>query len=152
MGDQQHGDRALRDEPAQVGGDHDRASGEPVRDDATDQKRPDQRDHPDGEHEADVGRRAAQPEHREGQRDRHHPIPEPEIACAPNSSRKSRRRNTPMRASVVASGRTAGVDRLETPRLLLRPFAPRDAEIVHAIYSDPSVMRYVATGPMTDWQ
>jgi ribosomal-protein-alanine N-acetyltransferase len=42
------------------------------------------------------------------------------------------------------------VDQLETPRLLLRPFAPGDAEIVHAIYSDPLVMRYVATGPMND--
>jgi RimJ/RimL family protein N-acetyltransferase len=42
------------------------------------------------------------------------------------------------------------VDRLETPRLLLRPFARGDAERVHAIYSDPVVMRYVATGPMVD--
>jgi RimJ/RimL family protein N-acetyltransferase len=42
------------------------------------------------------------------------------------------------------------VDRLETPRLLLRPFAPGDAAIVHAVYSDPVVMRYVATGPMED--
>ena len=39
---------------------------------------------------------------------------------------------------------------LETPRLLLRPFGPGDAEIVHPIYSDPVVMRYVATGPMPD--
>lgn len=39
---------------------------------------------------------------------------------------------------------------METPRLVLRPFAPGDAEVVHAIYSDPLVMRYVATGPMTD--
>jgi len=37
-----------------------------------------------------------------------------------------------------------------TPRLLLRPFAPTDVAIVHAIYSDPEVMRYVATGHMTD--
>jgi [ribosomal protein S5]-alanine N-acetyltransferase len=40
------------------------------------------------------------------------------------------------------------VDLLETPRLLLRPFGPGDAEIVHRVYSDPDVMRYVATGPM----
>jgi len=39
---------------------------------------------------------------------------------------------------------------LQTPRLVLRPFAPGDAEIVHAIYSDPAVMRYVATGPISD--
>ena len=37
---------------------------------------------------------------------------------------------------------------LETPRLLLRPFGPGDAALVHPIYSDPDVMRYVATGPM----
>jgi ribosomal-protein-alanine N-acetyltransferase len=41
------------------------------------------------------------------------------------------------------------VDLLETPRLLLRPFGAGDAEIVHRdVYSDPAVMRYVATGPM----
>jgi RimJ/RimL family protein N-acetyltransferase len=42
------------------------------------------------------------------------------------------------------------VDSLETPRLLLRPFGPGDAVLAHAIYSDPEVMRYVATGPMAD--
>jgi ribosomal-protein-alanine N-acetyltransferase len=42
------------------------------------------------------------------------------------------------------------VDSLETPRLLLRPFGPGDAPVVHRVYSDPEVMRYVATGPMTD--
>jgi [ribosomal protein S5]-alanine N-acetyltransferase len=40
------------------------------------------------------------------------------------------------------------VDQLVTSRLLLRPFTPSDVAIVHAIYSDPEVMRYVATGPM----
>ena len=40
------------------------------------------------------------------------------------------------------------MDLLETPRLLLRPFAPGDARLVHAVYSDPEVMRYVATGAM----
>jgi RimJ/RimL family protein N-acetyltransferase len=40
---------------------------------------------------------------------------------------------------------------LETPRLLLRPFGPGDAERIHPIYSDPLVMRYVATGPMADF-
>jgi [ribosomal protein S5]-alanine N-acetyltransferase len=43
-----------------------------------------------------------------------------------------------------------GVELLETPRLLLRPFGPGDAESIHPIYSDPVVMRYVATGPMSD--
>lgn len=37
-----------------------------------------------------------------------------------------------------------------TPRLLLRPFTPSDVEIVHPIYADPVVMRYVATGPMAN--
>jgi [ribosomal protein S5]-alanine N-acetyltransferase len=40
------------------------------------------------------------------------------------------------------------VDQLVTSRLLLRPFTPSDVAIVHAIYADPEVMRYVATGPM----
>jgi [ribosomal protein S5]-alanine N-acetyltransferase len=40
------------------------------------------------------------------------------------------------------------VDRLDTPRLLLRPFGLGDAARVHPVYSDPEVMRYVATGPM----
>lgn len=38
------------------------------------------------------------------------------------------------------------MEKLETPRLLLRPFAPGDAALVHHVYSDPVVMRYVATG------
>ena len=42
------------------------------------------------------------------------------------------------------------MDLLETPRLLLRPFAAGDAVLVHEVYSDPEVMRYVATGPMSD--
>jgi ribosomal-protein-alanine N-acetyltransferase len=42
------------------------------------------------------------------------------------------------------------VDRLDTPRLQLRPFAEGDAVIVHRVYSDPDVMRYVATGPAAD--
>ena len=39
---------------------------------------------------------------------------------------------------------------LVTPRLLLRPFTAADVEIMHPIYSDPEVMRYVATGPLAD--
>jgi ribosomal-protein-alanine N-acetyltransferase len=42
------------------------------------------------------------------------------------------------------------VESLDTPRLLLRPFAASDAVLVHRVYSDPDVMRYVATGPMAD--
>lgn len=42
------------------------------------------------------------------------------------------------------------MDQLITPRLLLRPFIPEDVLLVHSIYSDPEVMRYVATGPMAD--
>ena len=36
---------------------------------------------------------------------------------------------------------------LETERLTLRPLRAADAEAMHRIYSDPVVMRYVATGP-----
>jgi RimJ/RimL family protein N-acetyltransferase len=43
------------------------------------------------------------------------------------------------------------VELLETPRLLLRPFGPGDEQSIHPIYSDPLVMRYVATGPMADF-
>jgi len=42
------------------------------------------------------------------------------------------------------------VELLETPRLLLCLFGPGDTEHIHPIYSDPLVMRYVATGPMAD--
>jgi len=38
------------------------------------------------------------------------------------------------------------VERLDTPRLYLRPFTGADAAAVHQIYSSPVVMRYVATG------
>jgi ribosomal-protein-alanine N-acetyltransferase len=48
------------------------------------------------------------------------------------------------------AAKTTAVDRLDTPRLHLRPFAEGDAEIVHRVYSDPEVMRYVATGPAAD--
>jgi RimJ/RimL family protein N-acetyltransferase len=40
------------------------------------------------------------------------------------------------------------VDSLETPRLDLRPFGAGDLAAIHRVYSDPRVMRYVATGPM----
>ena len=39
--------------------------------------------------------------------------------------------------------------RLETPRLLLRPFRHADAAQLFAIYSDPQVFRYV---PIGDWK
>ena len=42
------------------------------------------------------------------------------------------------------------MDRIETARLILRPFAAADAPRAHRVYSDPQVMRYVATGPMED--
>jgi RimJ/RimL family protein N-acetyltransferase len=40
--------------------------------------------------------------------------------------------------------------RLETPRLTLRPFEPGDLDAIHAVYSDPQVMRWVGTGPVAD--
>jgi ribosomal-protein-alanine N-acetyltransferase len=33
--------------------------------------------------------------------------------------------------------------RIETERLVLRPFAPRDAEALHALWTDPAVRRYL---------
>jgi RimJ/RimL family protein N-acetyltransferase len=39
------------------------------------------------------------------------------------------------------------VDSLVTPSLELRPFVEEDGVLMHRIYSDPVVMRYVATGP-----
>jgi RimJ/RimL family protein N-acetyltransferase len=35
------------------------------------------------------------------------------------------------------------VERLDTPRLLLRPFVPGDVDAIHAVYADPDVMRWV---------
>jgi [ribosomal protein S5]-alanine N-acetyltransferase len=51
----------------------------------------------------------------------------------------------------MCSGRyNQGVDRLDSPRLELRPFRPDDAPAAHRVYSDPEVMRYVATGPLVE--
>jgi [ribosomal protein S5]-alanine N-acetyltransferase len=51
----------------------------------------------------------------------------------------------------MRSGRyNQGVDTLDTPRLQLRPFRADDAPAAHRVYSDPDVMRYVATGPLAD--
>jgi ribosomal-protein-alanine N-acetyltransferase len=47
-------------------------------------------------------------------------------------------------------GYNQGVDTLDTPRLHLRPFEAEDAPAAHEVYSDPEVMRYVATGPLPD--
>jgi [ribosomal protein S5]-alanine N-acetyltransferase len=53
-------------------------------------------------------------------------------------------------AGRIVTSYNPGVERLETPRLHLRPFAAGDAAVVHPVYSDPEVMRYVATGPLPD--
>jgi RimJ/RimL family protein N-acetyltransferase len=42
------------------------------------------------------------------------------------------------------------VERLDTPRLHLRPFTPDDVDAIHVVYSDPDVMRWVGSGPMAD--
>jgi RimJ/RimL family protein N-acetyltransferase len=50
--------------------------------------------------------------------------------------------------SEVAIGRHAfDRVRLETPRLLLRPFREADAGALFAMFSDPAVMRYMNRGP-----
>lgn len=36
---------------------------------------------------------------------------------------------------------------LTTPRLHLRPFTLSDHEVIHAVYADPDVMRFVGHGP-----
>lgn len=41
---------------------------------------------------------------------------------------------------------------LRTPRLLLRPLRPDDADALHAIHADPEVMRYWSTPPWTSRQ
>jgi [ribosomal protein S5]-alanine N-acetyltransferase len=41
------------------------------------------------------------------------------------------------------------MERLDTPRLRLRPFVPADVDAIHGVYSDPEVMRWVGTGPVT---
>jgi ribosomal-protein-alanine N-acetyltransferase len=40
------------------------------------------------------------------------------------------------------------MERLETPRLVMRPFATADLDAIHSVYSDPEVMRWVGTGPV----
>jgi RimJ/RimL family protein N-acetyltransferase len=37
--------------------------------------------------------------------------------------------------------------RLETERLILRPFEPGDAEEIHVVYSDPSTFEYLGSEP-----
>ena len=71
--------RAHRDPDAEarrVGADHHEAARQPVGDDAADEQRRDLRQRPGGEGEPDLGRRAAEPEHREGDRDRREVRPE----------------------------------------------------------------------------
>ncbi len=41
---------------------------------------------------------------------------------------------------------------IETPRLVLRPFAPDDWRAVHVYASDPAVMTYIPGGVMTEEQ
>ena len=42
------------------------------------------------------------------------------------------------------------MERLDTPRLWLRPFEPADLDAIHRVYSDSEVMRWVGTGPVAD--
>jgi len=38
-------------------------------------------------------------------------------------------------------------DRIETERLILRPFEARDASVAFGWFGDPAVMRFTPTGP-----
>jgi RimJ/RimL family protein N-acetyltransferase len=49
-----------------------------------------------------------------------------------------------------SDGYAGAVERLDTPRLQLRPFTPDDVDAIHVVYSDPDVMRWVGSGPMAD--
>ena len=51
-----------------------------------------------------------------------------------------------MRGSAFPARHHEGVQ-LTTPRLLLRPFTPADRAAIHAVYTDPVVMRHVGHGP-----
>jgi ribosomal-protein-alanine N-acetyltransferase len=58
-------------------------------------------------------------------------------------------RNTSRRTDAGPDGAESGDDarvELETARLRLRPFTAADQEAIHAVYSDPQVMRYVGHG------
>jgi hypothetical protein len=72
--DQQRAEQPLRGEPRDVGGHHDRPPRHPIRHDAADQQRGDQRQRAGREHDADVRCRPAQVQHREGERDGDHPV------------------------------------------------------------------------------
>ena len=57
-----------------------------------------------------------------------------------------------MLAAVLVRGAEPVIDTVETPRLLLRPFAPDDWRAVHAYASDPAVMKYIPGGAMSEDQ
>lgn len=40
---------------------------------------------------------------------------------------------------------------IETPRLFLRPFDESDADMAHAWFSDPDVMRFIPRGGISLW-
>ena len=48
------------------------------------------------------------------------------------------------------NSRSFALVRLQTPRLVLRPFRDDDAADLYAIYSDPQVCRYLSRGAWTD--
>ena len=91
-----------------------------VGDHAADQQRRHHRQHPARQHDPDLGRRAAEFEHRERERDHDHPVAQMRYRLRTEQQAEIPQPQYPHPARVVSSG----VDSLETPRLLLRPFAP----------------------------
>ena len=81
-GDQQRRHQAVRGEPDDVGGHHQRAPRQPVGPHAADEQERDERDRPRREHDAEVARRARQVEHREGERDADHAVAQQRDALA----------------------------------------------------------------------
>ncbi|GAA3139859.1 hypothetical protein JOF29_000370 [Kribbella aluminosa] len=69
---QQYGDRALSDRPARMRSDEHRTAGKPIGDRATDQHEAQHRDHPRGQHDAELRRIAGRVEDRERERYRRH--------------------------------------------------------------------------------
>jgi hypothetical protein len=75
-GEQKDGDRSLCRSAREAGSDHHLVPRQPVGPDAADQQEDELRNGTGGEHEAEVGLRPRQVDHREGERDRRHRVPE----------------------------------------------------------------------------
>jgi hypothetical protein len=118
--DQQRREQPLGGDAREVGDHHHRAAGDPVRHHAADQHRGHERQRPRGEHDPDVRRRPAELEHREGERDVHHPVAEhrhrerpehePEVALPQNREALRQSAHEPRRLPVSLPWSAATVE------------------------------------------